>query len=200
MNNADLTPIIVTFSSQTQESAQGFIELLRQNVNHKNMWHQINRPMTDTNIEYWVGIATLIVETSSLNSSLIEIDSVKHGFIPDANRIFDQVFRGVRVEVQTETENMTHGLRHILEQNKYLHNKVQELEQAISSLDITTFQLTNACDKYGAAITLLIKRYEEHQVFLHSYIDFKNLVNIVRELAENVDADILDTYPLKSIH
>lgn len=202
MNDLTKSVINVTFSAENQEGAVGFAELLRENVTHTSFWHQVHERMVKfgngTLGSYWVGQASIVVEATSLNNCLVQADTVKHGFIPNAEQVFSHVFKDVRIEVASETQVL--DLIPVLEQNKYMHNKIQELERAVEKLESESYNLTQLSGGYDTAITALVRRYEEHQAFLHDFIDFKNLVKVVRETAERVDDEILDTYPLQMVH
>lgn len=192
----------VTFSGHSQEAVLGFVELLRQYVTHDALWHQVNEKIvrfSDNSMgSYWIGTASLVVEAKNLNTCLVQADSVKHGFIPNAEAVMTQIFSDVRVEIATDQDAAT--VVPLVEANKYLHNKVQELERATGVLERETFNLTQLCEGYDGQIKALTRRYEEHQIFLHDFIDFKNLIKVVRETAERVDEEILDVYPLQAIH
>jgi hypothetical protein len=193
------TVINVTYSANNQEGANGFAELLREYVTHESFWFQVNEKMIQfgngTMGSYWMGQASLVVAAESLNNCLVQADTVKHGFIPDAEKVLTHVFRDVRIEVVSESPEV--GL---VQQNLYLHNKVQELERAVGNLEGEVHTLVQLNEGYQKLFTTLQGRYEEHQAFLHDFIDFKNLIRVVRELAEKVDEEILDVYPLQLVH
>jgi hypothetical protein len=200
--DANKSVINVTFSAETQAAAIGFAALLRDNVDNSSSWHQVNERMVKfgngTLGSYWVGVASLVVEAKDLNNCLVQVDTVKHGYIPNAEQVFREVFKDVRVEVAAETTVL--DLVPILEQNKFMHNKIQELERAVGKLERESLTLSQGCDNHETVIKTLSNRYDEHQAFLHDFIDFKNLIKIVRELAEKVDEEILDVYPLQRVH
>ena len=193
--------INVTFSAVNEKGARGFVELLRNNVTHDSMWHQVNEKYVKYGDQqmgsYWIGTASLTVDAGDLNNRLVQVDTVKHGFIPDASEVYSEVHKDVRVEVATEGVD---SIVPILEQNKYLHNLVQEHARALATLEYSHFNLTKINESQEARIQELERGYAEIQAFLHSHIDFTALKQIVRATAEAVDESILDDFPLQRLH
>lgn len=195
------TVINMTFSGATKEGVEGFVGLLAENVTHQGYSSEVHEKTMDcadgTKNSYWIGQMNLTVKPIDLNNCLVQIDSVKYGLIPNADDIYGVMFRDTRVEIATES---IESITPILEQNKYLHNKVQEQAKAIENLEHQIFNLTKLANGFQIQINALTERYTEHHAFLHDFIDFKSLITVVRETAMKVDEEILDTYPIKMVH
>jgi hypothetical protein len=192
--------IDATYSAVNSEGVEKYRDLVLQNVNHVSAFFFSEEKFingTDgTRGSYWTGSIGLVVEDDALNTSLVQLDSVEAGFAPGAEEVLELVFGDARYEVTPFDDEVPAS---IVQLSKYTHNKIQEQTKSVSSLEVQVQQLTDLAVQQAGELAGLKARYDNLQAFLHSYIDIKGLVQIVRRIAEEVDPDILDDYAIVKV-
>lgn len=191
----------ITFSAVNLEGIERYTQMVYDNVSHVSGFSFCDEKFingTDgTRGSYFTGTIGLVVEDAELNNSLVQLDAVEAGFVPGVEEVLELVFGDMRVEVKPFDEEVPTA---ILQQNTYIHNRVQEQTKSISSLEMQVQQLTDLAVSQAGELAGLKARYDNLQSYIHSYIDIKGLVKTVRRIAEEVDPDILDEYDTVKIH
>lgn len=194
--------IVITFSAADDEGVDKFTGLILENVEHVSESHSTAIKEVQTtegpNGSYAVGCVELTVETESLNSCLVQLDAVGSGFVPGAEGVLENVFGDMRAEVVYPSDEMR--IESLVQMNEYLHNKVQEQNQAIEVMGGQLSAMFDFINTNQQACLKLQESYERIQTFLHSYVNIIELAQTVRALAEQVDPDLLDDYEAHTIH
>lgn len=196
---SNLTNVIIEYSGVNCEGVQEFGELIKANVEHEAFDLIASEKTVETTEgpagSYAIAQIALTVKSEALNTCLVQIDAVDDGMVPGAEAALEKVFGDTRVEV-------VHGdsVISLREQNKYLHNKVQELTRGSA---VMTSQMSSIIDMVSTntqAVMALQDRYMSIQNYLHSYVNVNSLVQTVRKIGEAVDEELLEDYKFHTIH
>lgn len=195
MTQDPTSSIIVRFSAKCESAANKFIGVLRENIECASTWHSIEHSTQGSGQIIWQCELVIFMDDHQLNSCLILIEAIKDGLIPDTQNILFDIYDDVRVELaDVDTP------KSMKEINSYLFNKVQDQQKTIESMYMQISSISNILLTQTQHLASLKEQYEGVQWFLHSYVDLKNLCKVVREVAEQVDPNILEDFPLVPVH
>lgn len=144
-------------------------------------------------------IVTLFVKPKQLNDTLVILDGVKAGYTtPHETMIFsDAILQNIRVQPLLGVMGGTDAMNDTI---KYLMNKIQEQSKSIYALEAEASEQGRQFVKIAKILHGHQERYESMQAYIHSYIDLTAMSKIVTALAEQVDSDLLDDFPLVVLH
>lgn len=148
--------------------------------------------------EYKV-VVTLFILPKELNDTLVILDGVKAGYTtPHETMIFsDAILQNIRIHPVMGMMGGTEATNNVIE---YLMNKVQEQTKAIATLEAEASEQGRQFVKIAQILAGHQERYESMQSYIHSYINLTAMSKIVTALAEEVDPDLLDDFPLVIVH
>ena len=194
--------INISYSASSEDAGRKFALIIQENVNHENFWFQVIEQQikygNGTFGSYFKGIVSLVVKSDSLNDCLVQVDSIKDGYVQDPENVMANIFADVRCEVvYIKDEDIIVPL---INMNQYLHNKVQEQSRAIAILEGQLEVLAKQTQLQENRINNLEKQYMSIQTYLHSYIDLNQLTKVVRTIAEETGSDALDDFTMVKIH
>lgn len=200
--SSNMSDVIVNYNAETPEAAEAFYKLFKENVSHEYMKYDSKEEHINVNGEpmgsYWQGLVQMAVSSEDLNNSLIQIDSVKNGLVSGSNEVYDQIYSDMRVEVVAENANK--NLSHVHQMLQYQHNQLQEHERVIERLEAEVATLFEVKDQYEKRLEQMAYRFDQMYAYLHDVVNVTSLVRIVRELAEQVDPELLDQHTLHSVN
>lgn len=198
--------IEVKFAAKSEPAAAAYAELISQNVDNVGYSYTAS----EFKYDHGNGIAGSFfnvrviysVESTSLNNCLVQLDSVKQGFIEDKEGVMNDVFNDLSVEVMfyADPTVLAHLPSSIPETISYLHQRVQDQDKTIEYLEDGLNKASTILAAYEKMIDLLDVRLTSLQTYIHSYIDLNAMAQVVRETAEVVDRDILNNFDKPTIH
>jgi hypothetical protein len=195
----DNSQILVRTITKTSEDAQGLAKAILNFYSDSNNIVMVNPgvKVTDDEEDYFTLVMRLFVDTDSIATSLSGLDAIKAGYFPGCADIDEDAYSNLKYEV---IHNISIMCQELVQTNKYLLNKIQEQTKTIDTLECEVRELNQQFIKIANILTGHQERYESMQAYIHSYIDLTAMSQVVTALAQEVDPDILDDFPMVTIH
>lgn len=194
--NLNNIKLFVTFTTGSLQVSKDVSEIILDKMRHVEEFTYSDREHQSSvgDHKFYSGMLTLSVPIDELLSSLNQIDHIKSGFV---SPMIPRDCSDVTVVVDFDEFD---GSDVCLSTFHYLLNKTQEQNKKIMELEDQINDLQGLAGRYEAKFELYDTRYASMQAYIHSSIDLTRMAEVVRDLAAEVNPDILDKFQKVLVH
>lgn len=193
LNNIEL---YVTFTSGSLEICKDVSEIILDKMSHieEFTFNTATHQSTVGDHQFYSGIMTLSIPEDMLLGSLNQLDHIKSGY---ASPMIPSKCNDITAVVNFDNY---HGTEVSNSTFHYLLNKTQEQDKKLMELEDQINDLQSMAGRYEAKFEYYDTKYASMQAYIHTYIDLNRLAEVVRDLAEVVDPDILESIQKVTVH
>lgn len=188
-----ITTLTIKYSTTDLATSMKMSEILRNAIPNNSYTSSIEDISKDK--PQILSTMTLSVPTDSLILAFETFDKIKGGFIVLDIEILKNLYNDLYLEVDYNLDNIELAtcLGYLNKTNFNHTNEINHLYRKINATDLLVSSQQRQIDA-------LIKKLDGLSMYTFGSINLPGLVKVVRDLAEEVDEDLLLNFPLITLH